>query len=279
MVKENNLKPVVPWVGGKRQLIPKLMEYKPETFNKYYEPFIGGGAFLFALQPDNFVINDYNEELINMYKVIKTSTNELLEVLKKPQSNNTKEYYLEIRALDRDFEKFSKMSNIERAARLIYMLKVDFNGLYRVNKKGQFNVPYGRYKNPKIADKNTLFAAKEFFNNTKNEIISGDFEKAVKTAKKSDFVYFDPPYIPLTETADFTSYTSKGFSMGDQVRLKEVFFELANKGVNVMLSNSDTPITRELYKDVNIHEVQATRAINSVANKRGKIDELIITSY
>lgn len=141
-MKDNNLKPIVKWVGGKRQLISKLMEYKPDTFNKYYEPFIGGGAFLFALRPNDFVINDHNKELINMYKVVKNSTNELLEILKKHQENNTKEYYLEIRALDREPKKFAKMSDIERAARLIYMLKVDFNGLYRVNKRGQFNVPY-----------------------------------------------------------------------------------------------------------------------------------------
>ena len=278
-MKNEKLKPAIKWVGGKRQLIPKLMEYKPKKFNRYYEPFIGGGAFLFALQPTKFLINDLNSELINMYKVIKTSTEELLEILEEYQSKNTKEFYLKIRAIDRDPKRFSKLSNIERAARLIYMLKVDFNGLYRVNKKGQFNVPYGRYKNPKIADHDVLVEIQKFFNRTENKIICGDFERAVEDTEKGDFVYFDPPYVPLTDTSDFTSYTSEGFGLEDQKRLRNVFYSLGEKGVKVMLSNSDTPITREIYKNANIHEVQATRAINSVAKKRGKVGELIITNY
>ncbi|MGQ5708926.1 DNA adenine methylase [Lactobacillus sp. PSON] len=279
MKNKNMLKPVIKWVGGKRQLLPKLMEFKPKTYNRYFEPFIGGGALLFALQPKSFVINDQNADLINMYSVVKNNPIELLKLLNEHQKNNKKEYYLAIRALDRDMSKFITLTDVQRAARLIYMLKVDFNGLYRVNKKGQFNVPYGRYKNPKIADSDNINEVSNFLNATHNKIMNVDFEKAVMDAKENDFIYFDPPYIPLTETSDFTSYTSNGFNIKDQERLRDTFFNLSKKGVKVMLSNSDTPTTRELYASANLHEVQASRAINSVASKRGKVGELIITNY
>ena len=159
------------------------------------------------------------------------------------------------------------------------MLKVDFNGIYRVNSKGQFNVPYGRYKNPKIVDKENLITVHNYLKNNDVQIFNGDFENCLKSAKKDDLVYFDPPYIPLTETANFTSYTKTGFDIYDQERLRDVFFSLSKKGVKVMLSNSDTPTTRSLYEGANIHEVKATRMVNSNAKKRGKVGELIITSY
>lgn len=272
------LKPVTKWVGGKRKLLPELHQLKPDTYNNYYEPFFGGGAFLFDLMPKNAVINDQNSELINVYRIIKESPKELIELLTQHKENNSKEYYLDLRAADRD-GRIDAMNDVEKAARIMYMLKVDFNGLYRVNSKGQFNVPYGRYKNPSIVDAENIMNVSSYFNSNNITILEGDFATAVESAQNNDLVYFDPPYIPLNVTSNFTAYTADGFDDKDQIRLRDIFFDLANKGVNVMLSNSDTELTRELYKDAVIHEVMVGRAINSDATKRGKISELIITSY
>lgn len=275
---KTNLKPVIKWVGGKRQLLDELYFLKPKSYHRYFEPFIGGGALLFSLAPERATINDANSDLILMYNVIRDNPKELLAVLEKHAASNSKEYYYKIRALDRDGT-LSNLSDIEKVARLIFMLKVDFNGLYRVNSKGEFNVPYGRYKNPKIANEENICAVSDYFNNNEIKMLTGDYSTATESAKKDDFVYFDPPYIPLTETASFTSYTKEGFGLVQQEQLRDRFNDLSAKGVNVMLSNSDTPLTRELYKDANIHEAQASRSINSVASKRGKVSELIITSY
>lgn len=275
---ENNLKPITKWVGGKRQLLDDLNALKPEKFNRYFEPFIGGGAFLFSLAPENAVINDFNSDLVNLYRVVKDKPKELISKLEEHAKNNAKEYYLDLRELDRS-EAINQLSDVEKAARILYMLKVDFNGLYRVNSKNQFNVPYGRYKNPKIADHDNIMSVSNFFNESKIEILNGDFADAVKSAETGDFVYFDPPYIPVTPTAAFTSYTSAGFNIADQERLRDLFFELDKKGVNVMLSNSDVGLVHELYKGANIHLVQAKRSINSKGDKRGKVGEVIITNY
>lgn len=275
---ENNLKPITKWVGGKRQLLNDLNTLKPDKFNRYFEPFIGGGAFLFSLAPEEAVINDFNSDLINLYRVVKENPNDLLAKLEEHAKNNTKEYYLELRELDRS-EAIDQLSDVEKAARILYMLKVDFNGLYRVNSKNQFNVPYGRYKNPNIADYDNIMSVSNFFNESKIKILNGDFKDAVSTADTGDFVYFDPPYVPVTPTSDFTSYTSDGFSIADQKRLRDLFFDLDKKGVNVMLSNSDVELVHELYKGANIHLVQANRFINSKSDKRGKVGEVIITNY
>lgn len=272
------LKPITKWVGGKRKLLPELNSLKPEHYNRYYEPFLGGGAFLFDLTPKKATINDQNSELINVYRVIKKSPERLIELLKKHEINNSKDYYLDLRSVDRD-GRIDKMSSIEKAARIIYMLKVDFNGLYRVNSKGQFNVPYGKYENPKIVDAENIINVSKYFNNNDISILEGDFSSAIKLAENNDFVYFDPPYIPLNVTSNFTAYTADGFNEEDQIRLRDIFFNLANKGVKVMLSNSDTKLTRKLYKDASIHEVKVGRSINSNSSKRGKVNELIITSY
>ncbi|MCT6890374.1 MAG: DNA adenine methylase [Lactobacillus sp.] len=273
-----NLSPVTKWVGGKRQLIPELTDKAPKSYNRYFEPFVGGGALLFQLAPGEATINDQNAELINIYRSIKNDPKTLLLCLEEHQRNNSKEYYLYIRAADRD-GRIEQMSNVERAARILYMLRVDFNGMYRVNKKGQFNVPYGRYKNPKVANSENIMAVSQYFNDSDINILNEDFSKAVSNATKGDFVYFDPPYIPLSETSSFTAYTEDGFEKSDQIRLADQFFSLAEKGVKVMESNSDTKFTRELYKDANIHVVKAKRMINAQADGRGKINELIITSY
>ncbi|WEV51603.1 DNA adenine methylase [Lactobacillus sp. ESL0731] len=282
MEKQVALRPITKWVGGKRQLLPELHSLMPSSYdidsNTYFEPFLGGGAMLFSLAPKKAVINDLNADLINLYRVVRDKPEELLKLLEEHQANNSKEYYLKVRAEDRN-ENFSNLTKVERAARLLYMLKVDFNGMYRVNSKGQFNVPYGRYKNPKIADYENIMTVSEYLNKKGVEIYHENFSETVQKADKGDLVYFDPPYIPLSETANFTSYTSEGFNNKDQEELRDLFFKLSNRGVNVMLSNSDTPKTREMYAKANIHEVQANRAINSNAKKRGKIGELIITNY
>ena len=272
------LKPFTKWTGGKRKLLPQLLSLAPKSFNTYFEPFVGGGALLFALRPERAVVNDFNEELINAYQQVKDNPDKLIELLAEHQLRNTKDYYLVLRSVDRD-GRLEQMTEVERAARLLYMLRVNFNGLYRVNSKNQFNVPYGRYKNPKILDEELLKSVSSYLNENDIQICSGDFETAVETAQAGDFVYFDPPYIPLTETSSFTSYTHEGFSYEDQVRLRDKFMELDERGVNVMLSNSSSPLTEELYRDYNIHYVETMRTNGAKTSSRGKIDEIIVTNY
>ena len=277
-LKYYNLQPFTKWTGGKRQLLGELRSYMPETYGRYFEPFVGGGALFFDLAPEQAVINDFNEELINAYRQIKNNPAELINLLIKHKENNSKDYYLELRSADRD-GRISRMTGVERAARILYMLRVDFNGLYRVNSKNQFNVPYGRYKNPKIVDVDLLYQISEYLNENDVEILQTDFAEAVKDAQTGDFVYFDPPYIPLNETSSFTSYTHEGFSYEEQVRLRNTFKELTERGVYAMLSNSSSPLVEELYKDFNIYFVEAQRTNGAKSSSRGKISEIIVTNY
>ena len=277
-MKEVALQPFTKWTGGKRQLLPVIRELMPKKYNRYFEPFVGGGALFFDLAPKDAVINDFNAELINCYQQIKDNPQELIEILKVHQEYNSKEYYLDLRSADRD-ERIDMMSEVQRAARILYMLRVDFNGLYRVNSKNQFNVPYGRYKNPKIVDENLVSAISTYLNNNQIEIKKGDFEKAVLDVQPGDFVYFDPPYIPLSETSAFTSYTHEGFSYDDQVRLRDTFKKLSDTGAYVMLSNSSSFLVEELYRGFNIHYVEATRTNGAKSSSRGKISEIIVTNY
>ena len=277
-MKEVALQPFTKWTGGKRQLLPVIRELMPKKYNRYFEPFVGGGALFFDLAPKDAVINDFNSELINCYQQIKDNPQELIEILKVHQEYNSKEYYLDLRSVDRD-ERIDMMSEVQRAARILYMLRVDFNGLYRVNSKNQFNVPYGRYKNPKIVDENLVSAISTYLNNNQIEIKKGDFEKAVLDVQPGDFVYFDPPYIPLSETSAFTSYTHEGFSYDDQVRLRDTFKKLSDTGAYVMLSNSSSFLVEELYQDFNIHYVEATRTNGAKSSSRGRISEIIVTNY
>ncbi|HEM6271411.1 TPA: DNA adenine methylase [Streptococcus suis] len=275
---QTTLQPFTKWTGGKRQLLPVIKSLMPDNYNSYFEPFIGGGALFFDLSPDKAVINDFNNELMNCYQQIKKHPQKLIELLTKHQENNSKEYYLELRAVDRD-NRINKMTDVERAARIMYMLRVNFNGLYRVNSKNQFNVPYGRYKNPKIVDSELILSISTYLNSNDIRILNGDFEEAVKSVQAGDFIYFDPPYIPLSETSAFTSYTHEGFSYEDQVRLRDVFRKLDKKGAYVMLSNSSSPLVEELYKGFNIHKVEAIRTNGAKASSRGKISEIIVTNY
>lgn len=278
MENSYKLKPFTKWTGGKRQLFPEIKSRMPEVYNNYFEPFIGGGALFFELAPQTAFINDFNTELINCYQQIKDNPTQLIKLLGEHQENNSKDYYLELRSVDRD-DRINQMSLVERAARIMYMLRVNFNGLYRVNSKNQFNVPYGKYKNPKVLDENLILAISDYLNKNNITILSGDFEEAVAQVQKGDFVYFDPPYVPLSQTSTFTSYTNEGFSYTDQVRLRNTFERLSKKGAYVMLSNSSSPLVEELYQDFYIHKVEATRTNGAKSSSRGKIKEIIVTNY
>ncbi|MFA6324882.1 MAG: DNA adenine methylase [Candidatus Paceibacterota bacterium] len=277
-------KPFVKWVGGKRQLLEqfKLMNlYPPEKFDpktgRYFEPFVGGGAVFFDLLPRKAFLSDLNNELIVTYNVIKNDVESLIVSLKKHQ--NTKVYFLKIRAKD-----INKLSDIEIASRFIYLNKTCFNGLYRVNSHGGFNVPFAGNKNPLICDEINLRKISKVLKYV--EIKKQDYKEVLKKAKKGDFIYFDPPYYPINKTSSFTSYTKEAFLEKEQIELRDTFAELTKRGCFVMLSNSDTPFINKIYsgiktkaKLVRVNKVYAGRAINSDASKRGKITEVLVTNY
>ncbi|WP_456419878.1 DNA adenine methylase [Thermovibrio sp.] len=266
-------RPFVKWAGGKRQILKHLLFYAPKEFNRYFEPFVGGGALFFELSPKRAVISDLNAELINAYRVIKGQVEELIESLKKHKNNE--EYYYRIRSL-----KPAELSPVERASRFIYLNKTCFNGLYRENSKGEFNVPFGRYKRPKICDEENLRAVSEFLNSVEVEILNADYGEVCKRAEAGDFIYLDPPYIPVSKTAGFTTYTGGGFGEEDHRKLAEVFRELSEKGCFVMLSNADHPLIRELYRDFKLIEITTNRAISCKRSKRkGSGRELLIMNY
>lgn len=266
--------PIVKWVGGKRQLMFELLKNIPKDYNRYFEPFIGGGALFFELQPDNAYISDMNEELINLYKVVRDNVDELIEDLQK--HDISKEYFMEIRNIDRTDE-YQNWSDVKKASRFIYLNRTCFNGMYRVNSQGQFNVPFGHYKNPRIVDENNLINCSNLLQKT--EIQHADFSEILKKVKKGDFVYFDPPYVPLSETSSFTSYTKDGFDLDMQFKLRDVCDELDSMGVKFLLSNSDTQFVNELYENYNIKKVFASRQINANADGRGKITEVLVRNY
>ncbi len=272
-------KPFVKWAGGKRQIMAKLKKYIPDEFNVYYEPFVGGGALLFELSPKNAVINDLNKELMNVYECIKDENKytKMCHELNHYETNHSKEFYFEIRNKDRDKNKFNKMADYKRAARTIYLNKACFNGLYRVNSKNEFNVPFNNKKKVNTYDAQNLGIIHSYLNFNNVKILSCDFEEAVKDAKKGDFVYFDPPYD--SDAIIFNSYTEDGFGKEEQIRLSKVYRELDKKGCYVMLSNHNTKLINELYKDYNINIIEAKRNINSDGKKRGNVEELIITNY
>lgn len=272
-------KPFVKWAGGKRQIIDKLKEHVPEEFGTYFEPFVGGGALLFELEPEKAVINDCNRELMNVYECIQDETKleKMLRELDKYEANHSEEFYFEIRNKDRDKAKFWKIVDYKRAARTIYLNKACFNGLYRVNSRNEFNVPFNKKDKINTYDGPNMRTIHAYFNYRDVTLLSCDFEEAVKDAKKGDFIYFDPPYD--SDTSTFNSYTEDGFDRNEQVRLARVFKELSDKGCYVMLSNHNTSLIKELYKDFNIHLIEAKRNINANGKKRGKVEEVIITNY
>ncbi len=277
--QNRNIKPFLKWAGGKRALLPELLKRLPKNFNNYFEPFLGGGAMFFELKRLNLLNNknvflsDKNSELINTYKVVRDSPIKLLELLKEYQNNHSKEFYYKIREMDRN-SNFKEIDKIVRATRFIYLNKTCFNGLYRVNSNGFYNVPMGSYKNPNICDEELILNASFSLQNVHIENL--DFFNIVDIAKSGDFVYLDPPYYPLTKSSNFTSYNETVFLDDEQIRVFELFINLNKKGVSVLKSNSNTEFIKKLYKDYEIEFVECHRAINSKANSRGKIEEVLI---
>lgn len=275
-----NAKPIVKWAGGKRQIIDKLLEHMPEKYNNYYEPFIGGGALLFELMPTKAIINDVNQELLAIYKCLASEEDFKLMIseLEKHEKMHSEEYYYKVREEDRD-PLFIENPIWKRASRAIYLNKSCFNGLYRVNSNGYFNVPSGKKEKVQTYDKDNIIKLHNYFMTGSVEILEGDFERAVESAKRGDFVYFDPPYDPYEEKDSFTSYTKFNFTKDDQKRLASLFKELTKKGVYVMLSNHNTKYINELYSGFNIYVINAKRMINADSKGRGNVEEVIITNY
>ncbi len=269
----------VKWAGGKGQLLKQLSPLFPKKFNRYLEPFVGSGAVFFYIvqkyQPEEIILSDVNQELIDTYEIIRDDVDRLIVELKQHKEYHMvegKKYYLTIRSTDPN-----KLPKLERAARFIYLNKTCFNGLYRVNLKGVFNVPMGSYKNPEIVQEKRLKKASELLQNVSLKVMS--FEKITSLAKKNDFIYFDPPYYPLKNKKSFTTYAKDSFMEKEQELLAKVFTKLDKKGCKVMLSNSDSDFIKKLYNDYSIHLVKATRMINCDGAKRGKINEVVVTNY
>ena len=275
--KNKLVTPFVKWVGGKRQLIKEIEKHIPDRFSRYYEPFVGGGAVLFHLQPRKAVINDSNEELINLYEVIKEAPDKLIEDLKK--HTNEEEYFYKIRRVDRDKDAYRELSNIQRASRIIYLNKTCYNGLFRVNSAGEFNSPFGRYKNPNIVNEIKIKAVSNYLANNDVRILNTDYETMLANIRKGAFVYFDPPYDPISNSSSFTGYTKSRFDRSEQERLKSVCDKLNKRGIKFLLSNSSTNFIRDLYQDFIIHTVEANRAVNSKGSRRGKIAEVLVKNY
>lgn len=277
-------KPFVKWVGGKGKLIPELEKYFPKKFNRYFEPFVGGGALFYeVIQKNNIVfssINDINKKLIITYKQIQKNPQKIISQLKNIENEykkltleEQKEYFYTIR------KKYNKenLDDIATTVYLIFLNKTCFNGMYRENSKGEYNIPFGDQKNPTICDEKNILAVSKCLKNT--EINNLSFENAVEKCKKGDFIYFDPPYYPINATSNFTNYSKNTFGQEEQKRLRDVSAGLAKKGCFVMLSNSNTPFIKKLYKKFYINYLSAARSINSKGDKRGKIKEVIVTSY
>lgn len=267
-------RPFLKWAGGKSRLIADYEPYLPpaETIRHYFEPFIGSAALFFHLQPARARLADCNRKLVEVYEVVRDEVDDLIAAL-QPHKNE-KKYYYRIRSQDP-----RSLDKVERAARIIYMNKTCYNGLYRENQQGEFNVPFGRYKHPRICDEPRLRAASRALQDV--ELCAGDFADAVAGAGEGDFVYFDPPYVPLNATSNFTSYSRFGFDDYDHRRLSQTIANLTARGCRVMLSNSAAPLVYELYDraEYTLHEIEARRNINSKANCRGPVTELLILNY
>ena len=269
--------PVVKWVGGKRQLLDEIAPRLPERITTYCEPFLGGGAVLFSLQPRNAIVNDLNADLMLVYEVIRDDVELLIAALE--QHENTAEYFYNIRDLDRDKNAYREMSAVERASRIIYLNKTCYNGLFRVNASGEFNSPFGHYKNPNIVNAPVLRAVSKYLTANNIQLLHIDFEEVLQRVPRGGFVYLDPPYDPVWDTASFTGYNRGGFGREEQERLKRCCDELAARGVRFLLSNSATSFIKELYTGYTVEIVHAKRAINSDASKRGAVEEVLIRNY
>ncbi|MCC6953358.1 MAG: DNA adenine methylase [Deltaproteobacteria bacterium] len=267
-------RPFLKWAGGKTGLLEELQKRTPQSYGTYFEPFLGGGAFFFSLLPTNAVLSDIGGELVNCFLTVRNNVEELITELQTHK--HTKKHFYNLRQLDRRADYWLR-TPVEKASRFIFLNKTCFNGLYRVNSRGEFNVPFGSYKNPKIFDADNLRACSRALNRA--QISKRSFEAVLDNATSGDFVYFDPPYVPLNETSNFTSYAEDGFSLERQAKLADVCAELDRKGVKFMLSNSHTEFVLEAYRKFRVDTVYASRAINSVAANRGKVAEVVVTNY
>ena len=263
-------KPFVKWVGGKRQILDDIRRHVPKVFERYYEPFLGGGAVFFDLRPAQAFLMDSNERLIRAYRGVREDVDAVIRLLKSFYALHSKDFFLEMRAR----KDLDGATPAELAAWFIYLNRTGYNGLYRVNSRNIFNVPFGAYKNPTICDETNLRACAATLRGAKLQCCG--FEAVLKRARKGDFVYFDPPYVPLTATSNFTDYTREGFGDADQVRLRDVASELKSKGVFVLLSNSSSRRVRDLYKGFDQIRVSARRSVNSRPEGRGPVQELLI---
>lgn len=278
MSRNKLVMPFVKWVGGKRQLLGVLEELLPAGgIREYCEPFVGGGAVLFHLQPDIAYVNDINSELVNVYRVVRDCVDELIAEL--AGFENTPEVFYEVRSWDRDSFTYSSRSDIQKAARIIFLNKTCFNGLYRVNNAGEFNAPFGYYRNPNIINEPVLRAVSHYLNHSDVYLSSCDYSEVLDRVGKSTFVYLDPPYDPVSDSASFTGYSRGGFSRHEQIRLRECCDDLSRRGIRFMLSNSATDFIKEQYAEYNITVVKAKRAVNSVGDKRGEVEEVVIRNY
>lgn len=275
-----DIHPFVKWAGGKTQLLETIEKHLPEKFNRYFEPFVGGGALLFKIQPKSFSINDMNSELICVYECFQNDGlfSSLKEKLIEHEKKHNEDYYYKVREEDKN-PLFLALPKDDRASRMIYLNKSCFNGLYRVNSKGYFNVPFGKKDKVNCFDRDNFESLRQFFKSRKVVITNCDFEEAVKNAKAGDFVYFDPPYDTWDDKDSFTSYDKNVFGKDEQVRLANVYKQLSKKGVYVMLSNHNTSFIRELYSDFHINVVPAKRMINANGKGRGSVEEVLITNY
>ncbi len=268
-------RPVLKWAGGKSRLLPAILKRLPASIDTYYEPFVGSAAVFFALAAEGrfrrAVLSDRNEELINVYKSLKRDCESVIKCLEEYRDIHDQDTYYSVRALNPD-----DLDLAQRAARTIYLNKTGFNGLYRVNRAGRFNVPLGRYKNPNICDVPRLRVAARALRGVRLEV--RDFQTACRDTKAGDAVYFDPPYVPLSKTSNFTAYHHEAFDDEEQRRLAELFTELAKRSVHVVLSNSDTPRTRELYRGWRLDPIRVSRPINSKTENRGTVGEVIVRS-
>lgn len=279
MAINSEIKPILKWVGGKKQIFPEIKKKIPKRFNNYFEPFLGGGFVLFSLQPKKAHVNDLNEQLINVYRVIKGQPKQLIDELRNYK--NESDFFYAIRSLDRDKAAFSKLQPHKKAARILYLNKTCYNGLYRVNSRGELNAPFGRYKNPNICNEKLILGISKYLNSSDVKFSNGDFDGMIRYVKKNDFVYLDPPYDPISDSSSFTGYNAFGFDRRDQKRLKSFCDAIDRKGAKFMLSNSATDFVRKLYENpkYKIHEIDVKRMIAGKNASRTAIKELLICNY
>lgn len=277
MTNNELVAPFVKWVGGKRQLLKEITPLIPKDADLYCEPFLGGGAVLFFAQPKNAMINDLNSDLMLVYQIVRDDVETLISVLET--CRNTAECFYKIRGLDRDKSAYQAMPDVEKAARTLYLNKTCFNGVYRVNAKGEFNTSFGRYKNPSLVNAPALRAVSAYLNENNIQILNEDFEDVLRRVPENAFVYLDPPYDPISNTANFTQYNSFGFNRDDQIRLKKSCDELTRRGVKFLLSNSATAFIKDLYRDYAVTSVYAKRSVNSDADRRGAVEEVLVRNY